>query len=260
MRTPLMLPACLAFSVLLMAGPAGAQVVPPETTHVELGWMFWTPTPELTLTFGGSADASIDFVGDLGIEKQRFKEYRLVVKPARKHKIRFSRNPIEYEATGHVLTRAITANGLRFAANQPLHTSVTWDLYRFGYEWDLIARKKGFLGVIADVKYNKISATIDGPAGSAATEAKAPVPTVGGIGRGYLGDYLSITAEFTGIRLTRKDYRGKFYDLDLYTQINLIKSLAAQIGYRSVTVDYLVDGDTGAMTLKGPYFGGVVRF
>ncbi len=125
---------------------------------------------------------------------------------------------------------------------------------------DAIALNKGFVGVIADVKYNKVSATLDAAAGSEATDAKAPVPTIGGIGRGYLGDYLSVTAEFTGIRFTRKDFRAKFYDFDLYTQLNLIKNLAAQIGYRSVIVDYLFDGDTGTMTLKGPYFGGVVRF
>ncbi len=134
MRTPLLLPACLAFSLLLLAGPADAQV-PPETTHVELGWMLWKPTPELALTFGDSANTSVDFVGDLGIEKDRFKEYRLAVRLSRKHKIRFSSVPIEYEETGHVLTRAITVNGRQFAANQPVNASMKWKLYRFGYEW-----------------------------------------------------------------------------------------------------------------------------
>jgi hypothetical protein len=36
--------------------------------------------------------------------------------------------------------------------------------------------------------------------------------------------------------------------------------VGAQIGYRSVTVDYVVDDDTGNLKMKGPYFGGLIRF
>lgn len=136
-----------------------------------------------------------------------------------------------------------------------------WDLYRFGYEWDFARFNYGFIGLVTEVKYNKVSAFIATPVQSAELEeVKAPVPTIGGIARGYLGDYVSITGEFTGLKITRDEFRGKFYDFDLYGQLNLTKNLALQGGYRSVEVDYLVDEDAGTFTFKGPYFGGTLRF
>ena len=260
MRTRSKVGAFVALAVVLCAGRAQAQVVPPETTRVELGAMFWNPAPELSLTFGGSGDTSIDFVNDLGIEKERVTEYRVTVKPGRKHKLRFSYDSIEYEQEGHVLNRTVRVNGRPYPVNGAVSSALKWDLYRFGYEWDAVALNKGFVGVIFDVKYNKVSASLAGAGITESTEVKAPVPTIGGIARGYIGDFVSITGEFTALKLDRDDFRGKFYDFDLYAQINLVKSLAAQLGYRSVTVDYLVDSDAGLFTLRGPYVGGVVRF
>ena len=55
-------------------------------------------------------------------------------------------------------------------------------------------------------------------------------------------------------------FAGLFYDFDLYGTANFGRNVGAQIGYRSVTVDYAVDQDTGDLKMKGPYVGGVVRF
>ncbi|MEQ1574765.1 MAG: hypothetical protein ABL993_11025 [Vicinamibacterales bacterium] len=252
----------LAFVFLplfLVAGRAGAQVVPPETANVELGAMFWTPTPEITLTsdsFGGS----VDFVKEFNIEDTRFREFRAVLKVGRKHKIRFSRVAVKYDEST-TLANTISFEGRTFPAGTPADTNIEWNLMRIGYEWDFVARDYGFVGLVTELKYNKVTGTISNALGSATTgEQKVPVPTVGGIARGYLGKYVSFTGEFTGFSLDREEFRGKFYDFDVYAQLNLVKSLAGQVGYRSVSVDYLVDGDAGVLKLKGPYFGGVLRF
>ena len=54
--------------------------------------------------------------------------------------------------------------------------------------------------------------------------------------------------------------KGKFYDFDVYGQVNLNQYLAIQLGYRSITADYFVDEDQGTLKLTGPYFGGTARF
>ena len=41
---------------------------------------------------------------------------------------------------------------------------------------------------------------------------------------------------------------------------HLGRNLGAQVGYRRLTADFTVDNDAGNMKLKGPYFGGVLRF
>ena len=74
-----------------------------ETYHVEVGGYFWNPTPDIAITsesLPGITGSRIDFVKDLGIEKSRFRQLKLVLRPATKHKFRFEYTPITYEAVG----------------------------------------------------------------------------------------------------------------------------------------------------------------
>ena len=248
--------AIAVFLILIFSGRAFAQVAP-ETAVVELALNFWQPEPEITLQ-------DVDFVGTLGIEKERFREVRATL--GTKHKLRFAYVPIKYAETGKLVTATVVFDGRTFTGTTPVNYDFKWELYRFGYEWDAIRMSHGFIGAILELKYNKVSATISNPATTATIEEqKVPVPTVGGIARGYLGDYFSITGQFTGLKLNRDEFRGRFYDFDLYGQLNFTKNFAVQAGYRSLDVDYFVandddDDDAGTFTMKGPYFGGVVRF
>jgi hypothetical protein len=260
-------------SLLLVAGRAEAQftpkatLVPAEDFHVELGLMFWQPTPELTLTTGDSRVGTVDFVQEFGIADERFREFRGVLKLGRKHKLRFAHLPIKYNQDA-VLQRSITFQNLTFPVNANGNADIKWDVYRAGYEWDALAMSHGFIGLVTEVKYNKVTADVSATAPvlgqnvtiTASTAQNAPVPTIGGIARGYIGSYVSLTGEFTGLKLDRDEFRGKFYDFDIYGAVHLGRYLGGQVGYRSIDVDYLVDDDAGTMKMKGPYFGGFVRF
>jgi hypothetical protein len=143
----------------------------------------------------------------------------------------------------------------------PTTAELTWTLMRLGYEYDFVSRPMGFAGVFTDVKFNKVNATLTAsPVGSATFERNVPVPTIGGIARGYATQFVSFTAEFTGLKVNHDTFDAKFYDFDLYGTANFGRNVGAQFGYRSVTVDYTVDNDAGNMKLKGPYVGGLVRF
>lgn len=244
--------ALTALLVLCVAGPSLAQV-PPETTHVELNLNLWAPSePRIVIE-------EVDFATPLDLETKRFRDFRIRAGGA--HRFRFSYTPVKYDDTGKVIATTVTFQGVTYPVNVPVNYEFKWDLYRVGYEWDFARFNYGFIGLVTELKYNKVSAFILSQAGSATLEeVKAPIPTVGGIARGYLGDYLSVTGEFTALKLDREEFRGKFYDFDLYGQLNFTKNLAAQFGYRSLDVDYLVDGDAGVLTFKGTYFGGTLRF
>jgi hypothetical protein len=56
------------------------------------------------------------------------------------------------------------------------------------------------------------------------------------------------------------DFEAKMFDFDIYATVNLGRNVGIQGGYRSVTADYTVDDDAGDLEMKGPYFGGLVRF
>jgi hypothetical protein len=257
---------------LLVSGPAfaqfnaPAQVAPGEDYRLELGAMLWSPTPELAI----NTDAldvvgvgEVDFVQEFGIEDKRFTEYRVTLKAARQHKLRFQYLPISYDPDVITLQRTITFGGQTFTVGLPADADVEWRMWRFGYQWDFLSRTSGFLGLIGELKYNKVRAQIDSPIGSELAEETAPVPAIGLIGRGYLTEYVSITGEFTGFKMLdsiTEEFDGEFWDFDIYATASLGRNVGVQGGYRSIDVEYIGDEDLGRLKMKGLYFGGLVRF
>jgi hypothetical protein len=228
----------------------------------EIGIRFWKPSPELVLSSGdmnGVGVNGVDFVNDFSIADKSFKEFRASI--GRSHKFRVSHVRFEYDAEA-VVEKTIVFQGRRLTVGAPASTNINWNLWTLGYEWDVVSNRGGFLGVVADLKYNTLEASIESPAltSAAFTDVTAPIPTVGVIGRGYLGSAGSITAEFTGLRLTRDTWEGKFYDFDIYGTVHLGRQLGVSAGYRSIDVHYLVDDDIGDLKMKGPYVGGTLRF
>jgi hypothetical protein len=248
---------------------------PGENFHVELGLMFWSPTPEILIQTGSLAalgQPGVDFVQEFGIEKTRFNEFRSVIKAGRKHKIRVSHVLMEYHESA-TLQRTLVFGGQTFPVSVPATADLSWRIWRFGYEWDFVARDRGVLGFIAELKHNDVSALLAATGfGTELTEVTAPIPTIGVLARVYPHKDASITMEFTGFKvpgfigsridenLNGDDFDARMYDFDIYGTINFGRHVGAQGGYRSVTADYLVDDDSGDLKMKGLYFGGLVRF
>jgi hypothetical protein len=250
----------LSFSALLLyAFPVAAQ-----NTHVaEVGLMFVSPDPSLRLQSGALTTATgiteIDFVQEFGIEDKTFPEIRLAA--GRRHKFRFGYLPVRYSADA-LIQRTITFRGQTFTVGAPASTEIKWDIWRFGYEWDFVSMERGFVGVVGELRYNQLDASIESPAlaQTAATEQKAPIPTIGVIGRGYPHPMVAIGAEFSGLKWERSDFDAKFFDFDVNGAVTFGRHIGVQGGYRSITVDYFIDDDVGDLTLRGPYFGVIARF
>jgi hypothetical protein len=238
-----------------------------ETYRVEVGGFLWPPDPTVVIRSEslGILGDQIDFVDDLGIEKGTFRQIKVVLRPARKHKFRFEYTPISYDAES-TIRRDVVFNGISFPVALPVQTDLTWKAYRFGYEWDFIYRDRGFFGLVLDLKYTDVEATLTNVIDEEFVHARAPIPAIGGIGRVYVLPSVSITGEFTAFKLPEidEDYDARFYDFDLYGTANFTDHFGVQAGYRSVTVFYrIVDGgetNEGDLKMKGPYFGGVLRF
>lgn len=234
-----------------------------ETYRVEVGGFFWNPGPDIFVRSEGLGQFGtlIDFEEDLGLEQKRHTQIRAVVRPATKHKFRFEFTPIKYAAES-TLQRALVFNGIRYDLALPVATELSWRAYRFGYEWDFAYFDRGFIGMVLDVKYTDVEATLTNVLNTEFARARAPIPAIGVIGRGYVTPNISITGEFSFFKLPDIDeeYRGSFYDFDLYGTVNFTDNFGAQGGYRSFEVFYQIEGDEGQLNLKGLYFGGVVRF
>ena len=259
MRHRLLVTALCAGAAVAAAAPAAAQ----NTNVGEVSLLFWTPDPDLLLQSGSITAATgideIDFVQEFGIERETLPEIRLSV--GRRHKFRLHYIPVRYSADA-VIERTITFSGQTFTVGAPASTDIDWDIWRFGYEWDFVSTERGFVGVIGGLRYNRLDASVESPALAqvAATEQKAPVPTIGAIGRGFLHEMVSITAEFSGLRINTDDVEAKFLDFDINGAVTFGRYIGVQGGFRQITVDYFIDDDVGDLRLRGPYIGVVARF
>ena len=256
--------------VSLGAGPAGAQFRPPaepavgEDYHVEFSYGWWDGDPSLIINSEslGIVGSDVDLVDDLGITKSRLGKLNLVLRPARKHKFRFERLPIKYQAET-IIGREFVFNGQRYRVGLPVNTDAQFKTYRFGYEYDFLYRSRGFAGVLLDVKYTDVRVELNSPIGLEYTTAVAPIPTIGFVGRGYLAKNVAIGGELSFFRVPDNlsdNYDGDYTDFDIYGAVNFNRNTGASFGYRSVDAFYKADNDTGALKFTGLYFNGIVRF
>lgn len=264
--------AVVCAAILVWAVPSAAQYAPPvspavgEAYNIEAALAWWSPDPALTVSsesLGIRGDV-IDLVADLGIQKKRLRELRLVLRPGTKHKFRINYLPIKYSAEA-LVQREFVFNGLRYRVGLPVNTEADLTTWRFGYEYDFLYRSRGFLGVLLDVKYTNVDVVLDSPIGSEFTSQVAPIPTIGIVGRGYLAENVSITGEVSFFKVPENlgeqlDGEGRYLDYDFYGTFNFNRHAGAQVGLRSIDVQYRRDLDAGTLNFTGWYFGGVIRY
>lgn len=274
---PIRLLATLLFMVII-AAPAEAQFnvpdpAPGENFHVEIGLLFWTPTPGIEIQTGGLADAGmpgVDFVREFGLADETFMEFRSVLKAGRKHKFRISHVNFNYSEQT-LVQREISFGGATFPITVPVFADLEWDLWRFGWEWDFVAGDRGVFGMITELKQNHVTADLSAPGfGSESTDVTAPILNLGVIARVYPHRTFSITAEYTGFKVfgvvrtladrIAEDLEAKMSDFDIYGTVNFGRHVGAQVGYRNLNSEYSVEEDEGDLSMKGFYFGGLVRF
>ncbi len=234
-----------------------------EDYHVEIGGTLWSPSNDVVISSEslGIPGSDIDFANDLGIERQRFGEVRLVLRPAKKHKFRGQFLPMSWTAES-ILNRTVVFNGIQYDVGTPVASTLNLTTWRLGYEYDFITRDRGFLGALVEAKYTSVQAQIESVLGTEYAQARTPIPALGLIGRGYLARNVSVTGEVTAFRLPNisDEYGGNYLDFDVAATLNLVEQFGIQAGFRSITVFYKVEDDTGNLKFRGPYLGGIVRF
>jgi len=262
----------VAFGVAASAQNASAQYRPPsseavgEDYHIEAAYGWWNPQPSLIVNSAalGILGDDVDLVSDLGIGQKRLRKFDLVLRPAKKHKFRFQYLPISYQVDAQV-RRSFVFNGQRYNVGLPVLTEANFKTYRFGYEYDFLQFKRGWIGALLDLKYTNIDVSLQSPIGSEFTTAAAPIPTFGLVARGYPVPNLAVTGEASFFRVP--DSLGEqlggdasYTDWDFNATYNMNRYVGVQVGYRSINAFYDVDTDNGSLKFKGIYFGGVIRY
>ena len=272
------LPVCLLLSVFA-ASQADAQFRPEQPTpgedyHVELGMMFWNPTPGIVVGSDSLRTVSatgVDFVQEFNIPTKRFKEFRGALRGG-KSKLRFSHVDMTYNESA-VLQRAIVVGGRTFNVAADATADLDWDLWRIGYEHDFVKTNRALLGFIAEVNFSHVVADLrassQGVTAVSLTDEKVPFPALGVIARAYPHKNVGITFEWTGFKMPGfladkltdlNNGDAHMRDLDISVTGSITRYFGIQGGYRAMSADYILDSDTGDFEMKGPYFGAMVRF
>ena len=271
------LPVCLLLSIV--AAPAHAQFRPESPTpgedfHVELGMMFWKPTPGMIIGSDSLRSVSatgVDLVQEFDIADKRFNEFRAVLHGG-KTKLRISHVKMAYDETT-TLQQTLVIGGRTFSVAANATADLEWDLWKIGYERDFVKTNRGLFGFIAEVNFNHViadlAASASGFTATSLTDEKVPFPALGVIGRVYPHKNVGVTAEWTGFKMP-KYFADKLTDtdngaahmknFDFYVTGSITRYFGVQGGYRALSADYLLDSDTGDLEMKGFYFGGMVRF
>jgi hypothetical protein len=234
-----------------------------ENYHVELSGTFWNPS-----LFGVISSeqfdiigTDVDFVGDLGFKRTRFKDFRIVLRPSKKSRFRIQYTPVVYTSETQ-LKRTIVFGGQTYSANLPINSTFGWKVWRFGYEYDFLYTSRGFVGVLLEARATDFSAELNSPLNSEYTTAKGPLPAIGVVGRGYVLPELAINFEVSGFKVPDIDpkYKANYFDWDIHGTFNFTNNVGVQVGWRRMTTFLAIEHDTGDMKFQGMWFGGAVRY
>jgi hypothetical protein len=263
---------CAALA-MVFAGPAiaAAQYNAPSLTsdaigeayHIELAGTLWNPAMTGTVSSDqfGQIGTDLDFVSDLGFEQTRFKDLRIVFRPARKHRLRLQYTPVSYLGQ-HELQRTITFNGISFPASIPVTSALDWKVWRFGYEYDMVYRSRGFFGAFLEARYTNFMTSLQALNRSEFTSAKAPLPAAGLVGRAYVAKNVALNVEVSAFRLPDFDpkYQAHYADWDISGTVNLTNNVGVEIGWRRMNTFLHIEEDEGDFKFQGLWFGGALRY
>jgi len=257
-------------ATFVVAGTAHAQFsrrdpATGEVYKIEAAYGWWRPEPTIGIASEGLGipPTLIDFETDLGIEKTRVREFRLVLRPSRKHKFKLDYLPINYKVDGHILSRTIVFNGQSYNVGLPVNLDADFTTLKIGYEYDFVYRDRGYFGFVLDTKVTRARIDFASPINDEFAEATAPIPTLGFAGRAYAARNVAVGGEMTFFKIPGgedRDYDGSYFDYDFYATINFNNNAGVTGGWRKLDLDYTVKEDFGSLDLRGLYVLGVVRF
>jgi hypothetical protein len=288
----------IAFALVLTSSPARAQSAQPpaqpaqpapppssvpvpsfgpigETYRIEIsveGWSTLTSTMMYsdteTVTSGSTSTTvigtDINFKDQLGLPVQTWAPaFHVVIRPQPKHKIRADYYPLHYKESA-TLFAPINFNGQTYLAGQNVASTLDWNEWQFGYEYDALTFERGYVGGVVGMNLYSISAQLSNGTQAGSASVRIPMPGLGAIARYYATPRVSFVAAYTGYFLPggATSTHGHVNDVDLYGTINISKYLGIQGGYRFFNAAHRFDSpvNTGDFTLGGGFLGGTFRY
>jgi hypothetical protein len=248
-----------AASSLLALAPltAAAQDLPPaERYHLRAEYFRWSVNLESQFQkgFGTEPGTLIDGQTDLGLTGSTSNVVRGTIRFGESVKLRGSWTQMDYHAD-QAIPETFTFGDEVFFRGDRVITSVKGSLYTGDFEYDLVKKPEGFLGLYLGAVFLDADSVIVAPdaAKQVTQSGRFPVPIVGLTGRTYYGKHLSFEAEIGWGTIGSK---GKVSVLGGTAHLHFSDRLAIGGGYRRIRMHGHDDRDSLDMTMGGWLFGG----
>ncbi len=249
--------------------PMSSSPVLGEPWHIELAGGLWNPSVsgQVSSEQFGEPGTLIDFNSDLAFAKTRFNDVRVVLRASRRNKFRLEYTPITYTSQT-TLPRTVVFNNIAFPISLPIESNFQWKVWRVGYEYDALSFDRWYAGFFLEARYTQFRTSLTSKSSSLDayeyTEAKAPLPAIGFVGRAWPLPNVSATVEVSGAQIphikNHPEYRGNYYDWNIYGTVDFTRNIGAQVGWRRMTTDLHIKDDFLSFKFDGLWFGGVVRY
>ena len=202
----------------------------------------------------GITGTEIDLVNDIGLDEEKgIPEYVFSLRFSERNQFHLSYFSADYSGS-KLLTKNITYKGQNFAASTNVSGSLEMTIVDAHYGYSLVKDETLEIQPCLGVKYAGIESSLSSTAvGSISEEIKGAVPVIGLRVKADLGDRLIAGIDVSGVAVDIDDIDGSLIDLRASLRYNFSGSMSTAIGYRLFDIDVDSEGDTGDVTIDGPF-------
>jgi hypothetical protein len=215
---------------------------------VDVEGRYWITTMDDEVK-SGTAGTTINFIDDLGVDdKENFFDVRATLELG-SHKLRYGFMPLSWKGT-KTISQNIVFNGQTFTATDTVNSELDIAYHRLGYEYDIIDVLNNRLGVIFEVKYFDIDASLTATGLNENASVKAPVPTIGIAAQAGLPFLLSVGGEITGMSLGSSAW---IVDAEAGVNFKPAPFVVVSGGYRLLRFHLDYNDDLADISVQGPF-------
>lgn len=238
-----------------VASPAQSELPPAEQYALRVEYLWWGPTPQgqIQKGLGNREGTLLDLQDDLAFESGKANTIRGAFRLGEAWKLRGGWSPLDF--SGETFAPRPFAFGTLVARfGDQIITALRGNAFSVGLEWDFLRRPEGFLGALVGVKYfdvDNLMVNVDTTSRVAETW-KLPIPVLGLAGRVYIGEWVSLEGELSGITAGS---RGHLWEWLLGMRIHPTSNVAVTGGYDRLTLEGRDDRDFFNLRLGAWTFG-----
>ncbi len=244
-------------SGLLLAAFVVLVLAPRAEAAAEVGVRYWFSdfASEVQVTEDNILGTDIDLTDDIDVDQSKnFLEGRVSLHLG-SHEIRYGFISMSWDGADSI-TKTINFAGRTFNIGSSLDATLDVDYHRLGYRYDFVDTLDNRAGVIVELKYLDVDASLEEPL-TATDESEAievALPTIGVAGQAALPlTGLSVNGEITGITIGS---RGHIYDVEGALNFQPAPFVVLSGGYRILVVHADVDDNEVDIAVSGPFVMG----